>query len=266
MAAASRFAPLDGAGLGHNDRVDRRRPRARSLARLSPSVLIACLALVASGCSSGSDDPAADESPSGETPASAAEATEPYLPVPDGVELTDQGSELDFGDVASVAWRPRTTTTGVLDVEVAAVQRAPLSVFSGFRLDKQTRQSAAYFVRVKVTNAGESDLSGTAVPLYLVDEENTLIEASTFASRFEPCPSRPFPRGFAPGETVTSCQVYLAPDKGDAEAVSFRPTQAFNPIVWTGEPSTYAPKGTKKNDKASRRNQQNNQQNESQQQ
>ena len=30
----------------------------------------------------------------------------PYLPVPDGVVLTDQGSELGLGETAIVAWRP----------------------------------------------------------------------------------------------------------------------------------------------------------------
>ena len=29
--------------------------------------------------------------------------------------------------------------------------------------------------------------------------------------------------------------VYLAPDKGKLTAVSFRPSQEFDPIIWTGE-------------------------------
>jgi hypothetical protein len=29
--------------------------------------------------------------------------------------------------------------------------------------------------------------------------------------------------------------VYLTPDKGDLNAVSFRPTQEFNPIIWEGK-------------------------------
>lgn len=217
-------------------------------------MLVLCLALTA--CSGGSDEPGAGESPSADPDSGSSETAKSYLPVPEEVELTDQGSELEFGDVASVAWRPRTTTIGVLDIKVKAVERAPLSVFSGFRLDKQTRQSAAYFVRVRITNIGESNLSGTSIPLYLVDGENTLIQASSFASRFAPCPSRPFPRGFKPGGEVDTCLVYLAPDKGDAEAVSFRPFQAFNPIVWTGEEKKYRPKGARKNGKNNNRNNQ----------
>jgi hypothetical protein len=34
---------------------------------------------------------------------------------------------------------------------------------------------------------------------------------------------------------VKVCLVFLAPKKGDLTAVSFRPTQEFDPITWTGE-------------------------------
>jgi hypothetical protein len=34
---------------------------------------------------------------------------------------------------------------------------------------------------------------------------------------------------------MKACLVFLSPKKGDLTAVSFRPTQAFDPITWTGE-------------------------------
>ena len=46
------------------------------------------------------------------------------------------------------------------------------------------------------------------------------------------------------GATAKVCLVYLAPDKGDLTAVSFRPTQEDAPITWTGE--LKKPKPTKK--------------------
>ncbi len=224
-------------------RVDRRPRPARDAASFRGARAISlslCLALglLLPACG-GDDEPGESPSVAGSTGAEDASTAGPYLPVPEGVELTDPGSELSLGEQASVAWQPRESTTGVLGVTVRAVERAPLSVFSGFRLDKQTRQSAAYFVRVRITNAGESNLSGIPIPLYLVDEANTLIQASSFASSFPPCPSRPFPRGFRPGESLATCLVYLAPDKGGAEAVSFRPSQAFDPIIWTGKQTRY---------------------------
>ena len=34
------------------------------------------------------------------------------------------------------------------------------------------------------------------------------------------------------------CLVYLAPERGKLTAVSFRPTQEFDPITWTGKVRT----------------------------
>ncbi len=70
--------------------------------------------------------------------------------------------------------------------------------------------------------------------------ENTLLPAVNFTTKFKNCASTPLPKKFEPGDSVDTCLVYLSPDKGSLEAVSFRPDQAFDPIQWTGtvEPPT----------------------------
>ena len=73
------------------------------------------------------------------------------------------------------------------------------------------------------------------VPLYIVDGTNTLVEATTFASAFPPCEPGTFPKKYPPGKTAEVCLVFLSPKKGDLTAVSFRPTQEYDPITWTGE-------------------------------
>ena len=78
-------------------------------------------------------------------------------------------------------------------------------------------------------------------PLYIVDGDDTLVESSTFVTDFEACPSTDFPKTFEPGDKVKRCLVYLAPDKGDLVAVSFRPTEEFDPIIWVGELTTPEP-------------------------
>ncbi len=89
-------------------------------------------------------------------------------------------------------------------------------------------------MRATIENVGDTDLGGRPVPLYVVNEDNVLLEATPFASSFKPCPSTPFPEKFGPGDTADVCLVYLAPDKGELVAVSFRPEETFNPITWTG--------------------------------
>jgi len=222
--------------------------------RLAPAgVLLAtgvAVALVLGGCSGSDSSTSADGGPSGTSssssstsePASGAAsgspsaAASPYLPVPDGVELTAQGSRLGVGDDAVVAYEPRQDSVGVLDIKVTKLERTTFErSFQGWQLDDATRRTTPYFVTVKIRNVGRTDLGGRPIPLYIVDGRNTLIESSTFASSFKPCPSGPFPKKFRPGSTLSTCQVYLSPKHGDLTAVSFRPTQDFNPITWTGD-------------------------------
>jgi len=211
-------------------------PRPAPTTALLATVLAGALLL--GGCSgddsktpasTGSGSPSAGSSSGGS-------AAAPYLPVPDGVELTPQGTQLGVGNEAVVAYEPRQGTVGVLDIRVTSLEKTTFKKsFQGWQLDKRTLSTTPYFVHAQVRNVGDSDLGGRPVPLYIVDGDNTLIEPSTFASSFKPCPSQPFPKKFGSGAHLLTCLVYLAPKHGDLTAVSFRPSQEFNPITWTGE-------------------------------
>ncbi len=210
------------------------RMTARGLLGLS---IAAVLAL--SGCSGddSGDSASPDASGSSSSDSSSPTATEkPYLPVPDGVELTPQGSELELGEKAVVAYEPRQGQVGALDIKVTRLEKTSFKEsFKGWKLDDATKKTNPYFVHATVKNVGNTDLGGRRVPLYIVDGTNTLIESSTFASTFKPCPSKAFPEPFKGGDKTDVCLVYLAPDKGKLTAVSFRPTQEFDPITWTGK-------------------------------
>ncbi|MCW2794091.1 MAG: hypothetical protein JWO76_3189 [Nocardioides sp.] len=205
--------------------------------------------LAVSGCSGSVDDPAAGPSGSPSSGSASASAS-PYLPVPDGVELTAQGSELGVGDDAVVAYEPRQKLVGVLDITVTRLEKTTFKKsFDGWQLDDATRKTNPYFVHATIKNVGNTDLGGRGVPLYIVDGANTLIESSRFASTFEPCPSQAFPKKFKGGDKTKVCLVYLSPDHGDLTAVSFRPSQEFDPITWTGELETPKADGSKKGEK-----------------
>ncbi len=195
------------------------------------------LAVALAGCS-GSDSSGSDDAAATDPSAS------PYLPVPEGVELTPQGTELTVPDSAVVAFEPRQGQVGVLDLDVVKLQKTSIRAsFSAWSLTPAQRRSTPYFVTVKVANEGKTDLGGQRVPLYAVNDQNVLLESTPFASDFEACPSTALPKKFGPGKKTSVCLVYLAPEKGTLEAVSFRPEDTFDPIVWTGEVTTYpAPK------------------------
>jgi hypothetical protein len=150
------------------------------------------------------------------------------------VELTDPGSELGFGEQATVAWQPEKKQVGVLNIKVRKVVAADIKALQNWQLDAAGRGSSLYYVTMTVANVGDQDLSGQRIPLYVLDGANALVESSAFKKEFKPCASPALPDGFVTGEKVTVCQAYLVPKRGTVVAVSFRPTEKFNPITWVG--------------------------------
>ena len=226
----------------HNDRVTGRRM----------ALLLASAALTVSGCS-GSGSSTASSGPSGSTGTTATSPTptapssgsppttssSPPIPrdtikVPHGTKLTPEGTRLRLGKVATVAWQPDQKTVGVIKVAVTRLQQVRMTAFRDWRLDAQTRRSTPYFVHATVTNAGRSDLSHVAVPLYVLDHHHTLLQASTFRASFKACPSRPLPKHFVRGKRTTVCLVYFVARHGRLAAVAFRPSQDVNAITWRG--------------------------------
>lgn len=215
----------------------------RNAPALATLAVLTALALVASGCSGGDKEPAASTSSSSPTAAASN-----YLDVPEGVTLTAQGSTLSVGDRATVAYEPKQDTVGALEIRVTELQKASFDIFVGWELTKDIRTTTPYFVKATVTNVGDTDLGGRDVPLYIVDGDNKLIEPSVFTGSFKPCDGATFPDKFKTDDKLKACLVYLSPHHGDLTAVSFRPTQDFNPITWTGE-VTKVPSPSKKSDK-----------------
>lgn len=181
----------------------------------------AFLALALTGCTgSGSAPDAADR------PASSAvvEATG-----------TEPGTQLGFGEPATLVWQPTADLTGELELSVESVVEPRASVFDGWLRDDTMAASRAYFVRVRMANTGESDLGGQAVPLYLRDEGGTLGAPWTLGGDFTACQSGPLPTPFAAGAEEQMCLVYLVPDRGRFRDLVFEPTEGYDPIVWAGE-------------------------------
>jgi hypothetical protein len=235
MAFSRRFAAGQRYAGVHNVRV--RIKWVRALVRAAVASLGLSLALAACG---GTDTPKAAETPS---PA-AAQQTD--VPVPPGVKLTEYGTNLQFGQPATVAYAPNAQRSTILKMTVLSAAQGTVADLNGYTLDDTTRTSTPYYVRVSVENVGEGDVGQTLIPLFLVDNRNTLISASSFTNSFAKCPSMPLPTTFAPHATQTACLVYLAPDRGTMTGVSFRAVQEYAPIVWKGTVTVPRPPAKKK--------------------
>jgi hypothetical protein len=216
---------------------------------LTLAVLITSAALTLAGCS-GSDGKSSS-SDGGSASASASSASSPSpsstVSVPSGTQLTDQGSTLAFGDTGTVIFETTQHRGTVLQLTVKSVTQGSLADFKGFILDDKYKQNADYYyARVTVKNVGQGDVGGVAVPLWGVNASNTLLPAVNFTTTFAKCPSSLLPAKFGPGASLSTCLVYLSPDKGALSAISYRPSQEFNPIVWKGDITTPKPTPTKK--------------------
>jgi hypothetical protein len=212
----------------HNVRVSERSRSPFLQRRLTGAVaLVAVAGLAVTGCSSGggSSSPSPSASPSPSTTVS----------IPPDAKLTPPGSTLSFGDTATAVFEPTKNAGSVLRLTVKSARQGSLSDFKGFILDDPYKKKANYYyVDVTVQNVGEGDVGGVPVPLWGVNGNNTLLPAVNFTTAFAKCPSKPLPEKFGKGATLDTCLVYLSPDKGTLEAVSYRPSQEFNPIVWKG--------------------------------
>lgn len=229
--------PTIAAAEGQNVRVT---PPTR--ARSALIALLLAPALLLSGC--GGDAEA--------KPKAAPSSDEPTvnIEVPDGVELTDAGTKLAFREPAVVAYEPNPQRGSVLSLSVDSIQAARLADFAAYQLDDRTKKSRPYYVRVTVKNVGPGDLSRMAVPIYAVDQTDTLIQQSTFNNSFAACPSLPLPAGFTTGKSMTGCLVYFVPNGGTLTKMSYRPLQAFPAITWEG---TILPAATPKKDQKNKK-------------
>jgi hypothetical protein len=148
---------------------------------------------------------------------------------------TEPGTELGFGDSALLAWQPTQDLAGELELSVDAVAEQRQSVFDGWARDEAMAAARPYFVTVTLTNVGDTDLGGQDVPLYLRDTDGTLGAPWTLGGDFTACQSGPLPVPFEAGAEAEMCLVYLVPDGGRVRDLVFEPTEAYDPITWSGD-------------------------------
>lgn len=233
-----------------------RAPLPAAANRWLPLLLAAALSL--SACTGGPDSTAdaeaagsssasSDSTSSGTPTVLESPSVSSTVSVPQGTELTAAGSELAFGTPATLIYEPRRNRGTVLEMTVREVRRGRLADFAGFILDDTyKRKGSYYYATVSVRNVGRGDVGGVPVPLWGVNAANTLLPAVSFTTRFPPCASRSLPAKFPPGASLSTCLVYLSPDRGALRAVSYRPTEELDPIAWSGPLTPTAKKAAPK--------------------
>ena len=189
-------------------------------------LLVVGLVCAATACN-GAAEPATAPTTTTPTPTTARS-----VEVPAGVTLTDPGASLDIGEPATAVYDDPQRAS-VLTVRVTKVAEGSVKDLKGFVLSAKDRSSTPYYVSATVTNQGPQQLGQTSVPLYGLDSTGTALPPTSMVGDFERCAGGPLPTGFAPGDSVATCLVYLIPPKAALAAVQLRTSDADDPISWS---------------------------------
>ena len=198
------------------------------------AVVCAALAVVAvtGGCggsakssSSPASSPATAATAANTTPSDAPESRTATSGAPAGRGITKPGAQLAVGQTATVPFKDPGDTSSSPDpfrlaVTVLSISKGSLSDFNGIQLDANQKASTPYYVHFKVTNVGRGDLgSSTDAVLQGIDDTGQEQQSVTFIGSFPPCDDVSPPKPFGPGNTWTTCQVFMVP--GGITAVEY---------------------------------------------
>ncbi|GAA3673249.1 hypothetical protein GCM10022237_36110 [Nocardioides ginsengisoli] len=208
----------------------------------SLAVPVATLVAAAGLSACGSDDKPAAAPSAG---ASASAAPSSYLPVPDGVTLTEPGTQLALGEQGVVAYQadqnglPLVVRLSVERIERTSFQQS----FGGWNIDATTAARTPYFVRVKATNLGIRGVGRHQLATALWGNDGSTLEAPNFYTKAQlpSCDGDALPDTLAQGQSAEVCQVYfMAPDHA-LESVLFQPPGGLKPVAWAGPVSKVSP-------------------------
>lgn len=223
--------------------------RVRSHAARAAGVT-AILAVTAALAGCGSDASDSDAEPTEPTSSATPEPTT-YLPVPEGVTLTDPGTALELGEEGVIAFERRQDDVAVLAVTVQRIERTSFrQSFPDWRVDAATAARTPYFVRLEVANAGDVDLGGFRLDNVLWADDGTTLEAPNYytSKQLPVCSGGPLPEEFPADATAELCQVYFIAPERTLQSVSFLPFGGLDAVTWSGEFSKVTPP-EKKSDK-----------------
>lgn len=211
------------------------------LGRLAPAVLALALSFSLTACGGDDeDDKAKSDKETSQAPSTAATSSG------DASGMTVWGAELGFGEPARFTWKPRRKIDGVAEVTVTGVRQVTMAEFAGFKLDDAMRKSTPYYVSVKVTNIGDSDLARVELPLFLDNGSDVLHPPANITGKFKPCGNRVLPDEFQPNASADLCLVFLAGEGTSLRAVALQTSDSPQSITWTGEVEQPAKRDKKK--------------------
>jgi len=229
-------------------------------ARIAAGIAVALLSGGLAACGGGSGGSTSSGSSSSSAPPAAPSASSPApagssAPAGSGsiAGLTAPGTDLGFGQPATVGWVPPSQDLGTgahqgykLKVSVVSIEKGTIADFRNIDLNAEQKKSVPYYVTVKVTalqNARPAAKDDPAIAFSAVDDRGQEQGSITFLGTFERCDETSAPKPFTSGKSYTACFTYLMPGGGSIQKVEWNngPAKADavtpyfdKPIVWAG--------------------------------
>ncbi|WP_141012557.1 hypothetical protein [Nocardioides sambongensis] len=212
---------------------------ARSSVVGATALLLAVLTLTACG-DGGSEEPAPAEPSSDATEATDATTatSEPTDGLPE--DATPPGAELALGRPATVPAGPE-DATAVVEIVVDTIRKGTAADLRALDLGEQAKGYLPYYIGYTVTAVRDGKaLRNTSVDEAIVGilPNGSGAQALRVIGDWAPCDGVSAPRGFADGDSYSSCVPYLAKRSTEVDGAVYAPASGpYNsvdgaPVVW----------------------------------
>ncbi|MFF3091411.1 hypothetical protein ACFVRB_41165 [Streptomyces nojiriensis] len=174
--------------------------------------------LVLTGCKSGDEElpaqPAAS-SPAGTSPTAGASASPSTggSAAPAGAPGTAKpGQVFKIGEAAEIPYDYGDFKGSRVALTVTAIEQGTPADLEGLKLGDKANGKVPYYIRYTVKNIGTTDMSYASVGhVRGLLGDGTEAQSLAVIGKFEKCKEESMPKGFANGQTQTSCAIALAP-------------------------------------------------------
>ena len=154
---------------------------------------------------------------------------------PEGVELTEPGTQLDYGDSAVVDFKLRKQAT-LLDLKVKnAVQGVPQGLRRLRHVGPVPEEGQLLLRQGQGRERRRGRDRRRRRPAVGDHRGQHAPAAGEVHLLLHQVPHRATAQEVQAGETHDTCLVFLSPNKGTLEGVSYRPVESFDPIEWRGQ-------------------------------
>jgi hypothetical protein len=170
------------------------------------------------------------------TPAATTTASSSTASGSGGQSLTKPGSTLKLGQTADVVWNAGTGPNYTFAITVSSISPGSMSDFKDVSLSGVPKGATPTYVKLTIKNIGKKALkTSVGDPAYSMgaNESDGLDGDLSLTGDFPPCPQADSPAEYVPGQTFSTCQIYM--ERGKVTQIGYDGSVSTidTPILWS---------------------------------